>query len=357
MSQYASLRAQFFEGDIRTKLSPDEPTDPIAEMLSGNAQWAKAVTESDPDFFPTTARAQYPHTLWIGCGDSRVPETVITGAKPGDIFVKRNIGNQARHDDESLMATLTFAVEVLGVEHVIICGHSGCGAVAASLAASRRETVPGQDPIITIEGFPADSPLNLWLAPLTIFIRSLGLSSTPHEEALPVAVRENIIAQVNSANRTLPKVNLVSLFTLLSYQLSSSYCHHNISHRRYQSPESIEKEIRRYLDLLLRSLYIITPTMHIRLYLWTTYLVLGLIYAVWAVPVPGPLGTTAIRNAPGPSFKKRVSMVYRFPLPFAKTLVPFDEHGKESLAAKAVVDMIMQQVAGELHLPMSSKAL
>ncbi|KAF8825488.1 hypothetical protein F5879DRAFT_993836 [Lentinula edodes] len=95
--------------------------------------------------------------------------------------------------------------------------------------------------------------------------------------------------------------------------------------------------------------------MHIRLYLWTTYLVLGLIYAVWAVPVPGPLGTTAIRNAPGPSFKKRVSMVYRFPLPFAKTLVPFDEHGKESLAAKAVVDMIMQQVAGELHLPMSSK--
>ncbi|KAF8825489.1 hypothetical protein HHX47_DHR6000283 [Lentinula edodes] len=171
MSQYASLRAQFFEGDIRTKSSPDEPTDPIAEMLSGNAQWAKAVTESDPDFFPTTARAQYPHTLWIGCGDSRVPETVITGAKPGDIFVKRNIGN-------------------------------GCGAVAASLAASRRETVPGQDPIITIEGFPADSPLNLWLAPLTIFIGSLGLSSTPHEEALPVAVRENIIAQVNSVCET-----------------------------------------------------------------------------------------------------------------------------------------------------------
>ncbi|KAJ4475905.1 carbonic anhydrase [Lentinula edodes] len=202
MSQYTSLRAQFFEGDIRTESSPDKPTDPIAEMLSGNAQWAKAVTESDPDFFPTTARAQYPHTLWIGCGDSRVPETVITGAKPGDIFVKRNIGNQARHDDESLMATLTFAVEVLGVEHVIICGHSGCGAVAASLAASRREAVRGQDPIITIEGFPADSPLNLWLAPLTIFIGSLGLSSTPHEEALPVAVRENIIAQVNSVCET-----------------------------------------------------------------------------------------------------------------------------------------------------------
>ncbi|KAJ3860790.1 carbonic anhydrase, partial [Lentinula novae-zelandiae] len=135
----------------------------------------------------------------------RYLETVITGAKPGDIFVKRNIGNQARHDDESLMATLTFAVEVILPNLyllVIICGHSGCGAVAASLAASRRETVPGQDPIITIEGFPADSPLNLWLAPLTIFIGSLGLSSTPNEEALPVAVRENIIAQVNSVCET-----------------------------------------------------------------------------------------------------------------------------------------------------------
>ncbi|KAJ4475906.1 hypothetical protein C8J55DRAFT_517260 [Lentinula edodes] len=115
--------------------------------------------------------------------------------------------------------------------------------------------------------------------------------------------------------------------------------------------------------------------MHLRLYLWTTYLVLGLIYAVWAVPVPAPLGTTAIRKvrrifvgfrtlallashqltAPGPSFKKRVSMVYRFPLPFVKTLVPFDENGKESLAAKAVVDTILQQVAGELHLPMPPK--
>ncbi|KAJ3887225.1 carbonic anhydrase [Lentinula edodes] len=188
MFQYASLRAQFFEGDIQTKSSQDKHTDPIDEMPSGNAQWAKAVTKSDPEFFPTTARAQYPHTLWIGCGDSRVPETVITGAKPGDIFVKRNIGNQARHDDESLMATLTFAVEVL----VIICGHSGCGAVAASLAASRREAVRGQDPIITIEGFPADSPLNLWLAPLTIFIG----------KGLPVAVRENIIAQVNSVCET-----------------------------------------------------------------------------------------------------------------------------------------------------------
>ncbi|KAJ3809169.1 hypothetical protein F5876DRAFT_78028 [Lentinula aff. lateritia] len=95
--------------------------------------------------------------------------------------------------------------------------------------------------------------------------------------------------------------------------------------------------------------------MHLRLYLWTTYLVLSLIHAVWAVPVPGPLGTTALRKAPGPSFKKRVSLVYRFPLPFVKTLIPLDEHGKESLAAKAVVDTIMQQVAGELHLPMPPK--
>ncbi|KAJ3820511.1 carbonic anhydrase [Lentinula raphanica] len=176
----------------------------ISQMLSGNNRWADSVQSTNPNFFPQSARGQSPHTLWIGCGDSRVPETVITGTRPGDIFVNRNVGNQVQFGDENLMATLEFAVVALGVRNVIVCGHTGCGAVIASFKASRT-IVPGRTPI-TLDPFPADSPLNRFLAPLTTsianLITSLQISAVGEEEAVPILVRENIKMQVDNLCET-----------------------------------------------------------------------------------------------------------------------------------------------------------
>ncbi|KAF5376390.1 hypothetical protein D9757_008652 [Collybiopsis confluens] len=134
----------------------------MIEMLERNEEWAQGVEDKDPDFFPNSARGQNPHTLWIGCADSRVPESVITAAMPGDIFVNRNIGNQVHLDDNNMLAVLTFAIEHLNVNHVVVCGHSNCGAAAASLEAS-SSVVPGKTPI-TIPTDAPDAPLNVWLA-------------------------------------------------------------------------------------------------------------------------------------------------------------------------------------------------
>ncbi|KAJ4474840.1 carbonic anhydrase [Lentinula aciculospora] len=167
----------------------------IAQMLSG-------VDEMDPGFFHNSQQGQRPHTLWIGCGDSRVPETVISGAKPGDILVNRNIGNQVRFDDDSMLAVLTFAVEVLGVEHVIVCGHTGCGAVEASFNASKSKSFTPTQPHNTFPGYPAESSLNRWLASLAILITSLRVSSVPDDEALSFLVRENVKVQVDNLCQT-----------------------------------------------------------------------------------------------------------------------------------------------------------
>ncbi|KAJ3744843.1 carbonic anhydrase [Lentinula detonsa] len=172
----------------------------LTQLLSANAQWAKDVERLEPGFFKESAKGQTPQTLWIGCADSRVPESVITGAKPGDIFVNRNVGNQVNLDDDNMLAVLTYAVEHLGVEHVVVCGHTECGAAAACFGAS-SSFVPGQAPV-TIPVDPADAPLNRWLAPLTTLAASLEISSAPANEALPLLIQENVKAQVNNLCRT-----------------------------------------------------------------------------------------------------------------------------------------------------------
>ncbi|KAJ3725769.1 carbonic anhydrase [Lentinula raphanica] len=171
----------------------------IAQLLSTNAQWAKDVERLEPGFFKESAKGQAPHTLWIGCSDSRVPESVVTGAKPGDIFVNRNVGNQVSLDDDNMLAVLTYAVEHLGVEHVVVCGHTECGAAAACFGAC-SSFVPGQTP--TIPAHPVDAPLNRWLAPLTTLAASLEISSAPPSEALPLLVQENVKTQVDNLCRT-----------------------------------------------------------------------------------------------------------------------------------------------------------
>ncbi|KAF9065851.1 carbonic anhydrase [Rhodocollybia butyracea] len=163
----------------------------IAHLLSANAKWAESVIAEDPDFFIRSARdPQAPEFLWIGCSDSRVPETLITGSKPGDIFVNRNIGNQVRFDDDNMLAVLTYAVEHLDVKHVIICGHTECGAVKAAF-----DSVASESPV-PVRGHPADSPLNRWLFPLTALAAELQAPS------VPVLVQENVKAQLNKLIHT-----------------------------------------------------------------------------------------------------------------------------------------------------------
>ena len=102
-------------------------------LLEKNRAWAQRVTAAEPDFFSKLVAQQAPEYLWIGCSDSRVPANQIVGLLTGEIFVHRNVGNLVHHTDLNVLSVLQYAVEVLQVRHVIVCGHYGCGAVRAAL--------------------------------------------------------------------------------------------------------------------------------------------------------------------------------------------------------------------------------
>lgn len=106
----------------------------IKELLAGNKEWVKEVLEKQPDFFSQLAQGQAPTFLWIGCSDSRVPATEITKTMPGSIFVQRNIANMVVTTDMNLLSVLYYAVKVLKVRHIIVCGHYGCGGVLAAMS-------------------------------------------------------------------------------------------------------------------------------------------------------------------------------------------------------------------------------
>lgn len=102
-------------------------------LLNGNKKWAAEKLKQDPNYFKDLSLGQNPEYLWIGCSDSRVPANEITNTKAGEIFVHRNIANVVVHTDMNLLSVLYFAVEVLHVKHVIVCGHYGCGGVIAAM--------------------------------------------------------------------------------------------------------------------------------------------------------------------------------------------------------------------------------
>ncbi|GGH09141.1 carbonic anhydrase [Sphingobacterium alkalisoli] len=104
------------------------------KILDGNKDWVDFVSEDKTGRFQQLAKGQSPEILWIGCADSRVPANELTGKKPGEVFVHRNIANMCVHSDMSMLSVLDYAVNVLKVKHVIVAGHYGCGGVAASLS-------------------------------------------------------------------------------------------------------------------------------------------------------------------------------------------------------------------------------
>ena len=105
----------------------------LKHLLDQNRIWAENIKASDPEFFQTLAKQQSPRYLWIGCADSRVPATQLVGMVPGEMFVHRNVANVVVHTDFNCLSVLHFAVDVLKVEHIIVCGHHGCGGVKAAM--------------------------------------------------------------------------------------------------------------------------------------------------------------------------------------------------------------------------------
>lgn len=102
-------------------------------LIENNRAWVAEQNKNNPDFFKQLSKAQFPEYLWIGCSDSRVPTSHITGTIPGEIFVHRNIANMVVHSDMNMLSVLSYAVEVLKVKHIIVCGHYGCGGVLAAM--------------------------------------------------------------------------------------------------------------------------------------------------------------------------------------------------------------------------------
>ena len=109
----------------------------LKHLFANNRDWAAKMTRQDPEFFSRLSSQQAPQYLWIGCADSRVPANEIVGLAPGELFVHRNVANIVVHADLNCLSVLQFAVEVLKVEHIIVCGHYGCGGVRAALRDDR----------------------------------------------------------------------------------------------------------------------------------------------------------------------------------------------------------------------------
>jgi len=105
----------------------------LPHLFASNRAWAEKMTRHDPEFFARLSRQQAPEYLWIGCADSRVPANEIVGLLPGEMFVHRNVANVVVHTDLNCLSVLQFAVDVLRVRHVIVCGHYGCGGIHAAL--------------------------------------------------------------------------------------------------------------------------------------------------------------------------------------------------------------------------------
>jgi len=164
--------------------------DAFNKLLSSNKNWSAETHSTRPSLLPTLAKGQSPSILWFGCSDSRVPETTITGLSPGDIFVHRNIANVVSPSDISSLAVVEYAVSVVKVQHVVVCGHSGCGGVKGALGKAKLGGV--------LEG---------WLAGVRQARARLMLQGKfegkSNEEVEGELIRENVKMAVNTLRENL----------------------------------------------------------------------------------------------------------------------------------------------------------
>src|SRR4051812_47547238 len=159
---------------------------PLDDLLHGNRVWAAGVVERDPEFFRRLEAQQAPRYLWIGCSDSRVPANEITGTDPGEVFVHRNVANLVVHSDLNCLSTLQYAVDVLRVEEVVVCGHLGCGGVVAALSGRRQGLIDN------------------WLRHLQDVAHEHSdlMAATPEADRADLLCRLNVVAQVTNVCRT-----------------------------------------------------------------------------------------------------------------------------------------------------------
>ncbi len=157
-------------------------------LFERNKEWAASVNESDPDFFTRLSKQQAPEYLWIGCSDSRVPANQIVSLPPGEVFVHRNIANIVVQTDINCLSVIQFAVEVLKVKHIVVCGHYGCGGIKAAI---EDET---------------DGVLENWLHHVKDVMRfnAAKLEGLTGQEELDMLCELNVIEQVMNVCKTSP---------------------------------------------------------------------------------------------------------------------------------------------------------
>ncbi|MGJ8633197.1 MAG: carbonate dehydratase [Luteolibacter sp.] len=158
----------------------------IDRLIENNARWAAKMRESDPEFFERLAQQQTPKYLWIGCSDSRVPANQITGLPPGEVFVHRNVANVVQETDFNVLAVLQYAVDVLKVTDIIVCGHYGCGGVEAALDNFRHGLIDN------------------WLSPIRALTRGHReeLATLSHDAKLDRLCELNVLSQSRHVART-----------------------------------------------------------------------------------------------------------------------------------------------------------
>jgi carbonic anhydrase len=158
----------------------------IEELLKQNREWSGRIHANDPSFFSRLASQQAPEYLWIGCSDSRVPANEITGLAPGEVFVHRNVANIVAETDFNLLAVLQYAVDVLKVRHIIVCGHYGCGGVKAALENVRHGIIDN------------------WLSGIrSIYRQHRGeIDAMPPDDAADRLCELNVLAQTDHLSRT-----------------------------------------------------------------------------------------------------------------------------------------------------------
>ena len=157
----------------------------LKNLIENNRNWAQRIKSADSNFFQNLTQQQSPEYLWIGCSDSRVPANEIVGLKPGELFVHRNVANIVVHTDLNCLSVIQYAVEVLKVKHIIVCGHYGCGGINALDAPDSDDRYI---PIWLINAYKAKERVDEKIRALQIEV--------PHEQRMNLIVEENVRLQL-----------------------------------------------------------------------------------------------------------------------------------------------------------------